>query len=324
MGPHQAPDRLPVKALGRVIVTGASGLLGSHLVARLSAAGVPATTVDVRSDDRTIDIQASVLDLDSAMFDGSAYDTLFHFAGIVGVERVWQDVTQTVAVNAAGTGRALRVARDLGVKRFVIASTSAVYGEPQRVPTPEDAPLRAKSPYAWAKVCAEQLLEATVSCGGHTGVVLRPFNVYGPGQSAQHVVPRFIDQALSGTALTLVGDGQQTRSFLYVEDFVLAALHAAIYAPTGRLSVFNIAHPEQVTLLDLAHRILRLTGSHSEVTFVKGADLGRHRRSEVQHRAADTSQAERQLHFRPEFSLEGGLIPTINSRRTLVGGKAAP
>jgi nucleoside-diphosphate-sugar epimerase len=211
----------------------------------------------------------------------------------------------------------LKAAADAGVRRFVHASSSSVYGGAAVIPTPESAPLIPRSPYAVTKLAAEHYCRVFAELYGLETVALRYFNVYGPRQRPDAtyaaVIPLFVDALLHGRAPEVHGDGLQSRDFTYISDVVGANLAAAA-APgdvcSGR--VYNIAPGAAASLLDILATLSSLLGVTPEPKFVAP------RPGDVRHSLADSTAAERDLGYRCTVTLDDGLARTVAWLRTLV------
>jgi len=208
--------------------------------------------------------EGSILDrklLSEAMQDVTH---IFHLAAMVSVAESVANPTNCQQINVEGTRRVLEAATQAGAKRCVLASSCAVYGNDPAMPKTESLPPAPASPYAESKLAGERLCTESIL----PAVALRFFNVYGPHQDPNGLyaaaVPRFLQAALAGTPITIHGDGQQTRDFVFVEDVTAALIHVALQ-PNLR-GVYNVASGQSTSILQLAKRILSLTGSSSPIT----------------------------------------------------------
>jgi len=224
----------------------------------------------------------------------------------------------TLLTNSLGTYHLLEIARRLNA-RFLLASTSEVYGSPQVHPQPENYwghvnPVGWRSCYDEGKRFAESLAMTYFRQGLDVRVV-RIFNTYGPGMKSGdgRVIPNFIEQARAGQPLTIYGDGRQTRSFCYVSDLI-AGLLLATFTPGLAGKVFNLGNPEEVTVLELAHLIKRLTNSPSAIVFLPPLT------DDPPRRCPDITQAQKWLGWRPTVSLEEGLRRMLLTRSALIQG----
>ena len=301
----------------RVLITGGAGFLGSHLCERFLGEGHEVIAVDnlitgsmrnlqhLSGEQRFHFLKQDVTEYLS--IDG-ALDAVLHFASPASPIDYLQFPIQTLKVGALGTHKALGLARAKGA-RFLLASTSEVYGDPQVHPQSEDYwghvnPIGPRGVYDEAKRFAEALTMAYHRCHGLETRIARIFNTYGPRMRLDdgRVVPNFVGQALRGEPLTVHGDGSQTRSFCFCSDLIegLYRLLSADYA----LPV-NLGNPQEMTILDFAMTINRLVGNAAGVVFAPlPVDDPKVRRPDIQ-------LAQRILHWGPTVALEEGLLQTI-------------
>jgi len=233
-------------------------------------------------------------------------DYVFHLAALVSVPESVERPHECVAINVTGLLNVLEAASAAGVRRTVFSSSAAVYGNNPDVPKREDMRPEPRSPYAVTKLDGEYYCQHYAEFHQLETVALRFFNVFGPRQNPAGAyaaaVPIFIQQALAGEPLTIFGDGGQTRDFVCVKDIVAALVFAA--TKPGLRGVFNAGYGAQITILELARRIVALTGSRSEI---------RHepvRLADVRHSCASIDKLVA-AGFRPSGSLEDGLKATV-------------
>jgi UDP-glucuronate 4-epimerase len=300
----------------RALVTGAAGFIGSQLSARLLADGHDVTGLDaftpyydleskranlqpllqhpgfglVEADLRTADLQPF-----------TAVDVVFHLAAQPGVRTSWgEPFADYLGHNTLATQRLLEASRAMVTPpRFVLASSSSIYGEAERHPTSEDLKPRPVSPYGVTKLAAEQLLEAYAANFGVEGVALRFFTVYGPGQRPDMAFHRFIEAALQGRPITVYGDGEQRRDVTHVADAVRATV-LAMRAPAGN-AVVNVGGGRPVTVNHALELIGQVTGRRLEVVHAPA------RAGDARHTGADGTRAEALLDWRAEVDLATGL-----------------
>ncbi len=270
----------------QALITGGAGFIGSHLAEALVGLGNQVVAIDDLSTGRIENITGLVdaprfqfvreTIRNEAVMDRlvSGCDVIYHLAAVVGVELVVKDPAQTIETNLIGTETVLRLARQYR-KRVLIASTSEVYGKSTDIPFREDSD-RVMGPttksrwcYAESKAMDEFLALAYHKQFGVPVVICRFFNTVGPRQTGRYgmVIPRLVQQAMAGQRLTVYGDGQQSRCFCNVRDTVRAIV-ALGAEPRATGEVFNVGSNEEVTILDLAQRILARTGSHSEIKLI--------------------------------------------------------
>jgi nucleoside-diphosphate-sugar epimerase len=313
----------------RALVTGGAGFIGSHLVDALVADGAQVVVLDDLSTGSPVNVapEADLVEGDvanegavEALVQGQ--DVVFHLAARGSVQRSVERPLSTDRTNVAGTLNLLCAAHAAGVRRFVLSSSSSVYGGAGEGPTGEDTPPRPRSPYAVSKLTGEQYARVFTELHGLETVSLRYFNVFGPRQRADTayaaVVPRFIDALSNGRSPEIHGDGRQSRDFTFVADAVEANLRAAA-APgdvcAGR--VYNIARGDPRTVLDLLAILRDLLGVDTPAHHVD------RRPGDIRHSHAAIDAARRDLGYRPSVSLPDGLAVTVNWTRSTGTSEAA-
>lgn len=315
-------------AARRVLVTGADGFIGSHLVERLLDAGhevavvVRGTSVVGTSELRLRNLAAArgrlsaVLAMDIAGGDATARmaelapQWVFHLAAEAWVERSFTQPAEVLRTNLGGTMAVLQLARQSpGLERLVVTSSSEIYGTALTDRIDEAHPLNPTSPYAASKLAADRMAFAFVQTYGLPIAIVRPFNCYGP-RHTYDVIPKFIARALAGQPLTVFGDGTQARDFTYVDDmvdaFVLAATH-----PEAVGRAINFGSGESISIAALAARIVGLCGVDVAI------ERGPARAAEVARLCCDATVA-RGLGWAPRVGLDEGL------RRNIAWARAHP
>ncbi len=313
----------------RVVVTGGAGFLGSHLCERLLALGHDVVALDnlltgdtdniahLAGNPRFRFVKHNVTEY---IFVDGAVDAVMHFASPASPIDYLEMPIQTLKVGSLGTHKTLGLAREKKA-RFLLASTSEVYGDPLVNPQPETYwgnvnPIGPRGVYDEAKRFAEAMTMAYRRYHGMDARIVRIFNTYGPRMRPNdgRVVSNFIVQALRGEPLTIYGEGSQTRSFCYVSDLVSGILSLLLIAPSEELDVpVNFGNPEERTVRDLANKILALTGSSSRI---EARELPV---DDPKVRRPDISRATRILGWTPEVDIEQGLNLTIEYfRRKIV------
>ena len=301
----------------RVVVTGGAGFLGSHLCDAILARGDSAVCVDNLATGRPDNVAHLMdspgftfveADVSLALDVPGPVDAVAHLASPASPPEYLRLPLETLAAGSRGTENALRLA-DLHGARFVLASTSEVYGDPAVHPQSEDYwgnvnPVGPRSVYDEAKRFAEALTRAYQDAKGVNAGIIRIFNTYGPRMNAQdgRIVTNFITQALNGDPLTIYGDGSQTRSFCYVDDLIRGIVGMIGSAEAGPV---NLGNPEEFTVTEFARLVLRLTGSDSPVEHLPLPVDDPTRRCPVITRA---SQA---LGWQPQVRVEDGIRRTI-------------
>ncbi|MFH7599764.1 NAD-dependent epimerase/dehydratase family protein [Streptomyces racemochromogenes] len=319
----------PDRRWKHAVVTGGAGFVGSHLCAALLAAGTEVTCVD--------DFSTGLPDNVAGLLDHPGFtlcrsdagrpftvhrppDLVLHLACPASPADYLRLPLHTLEAGSLGTGNALELARRSGA-RFVLTSTSEVYGDPREHPQSERYwgnvnPVGPRSVYDESKRFAEALTTAHSGVHGTDTCIVRLFNTYGPRMRGYdgRAVPTFVRQALDGVPLTVTGDGRQTRSLCYVDDTVAGILAAAAHGLRGPV---NLGNPEEISMTDLARRIIELTGSASEIRFVaRPVD-------DPAVRCPDITLARGKLQWEPEVDMTEGLRRTIGWFRSRSARHAA-
>jgi NAD dependent epimerase/dehydratase len=306
-----------------VLVTGAGGFIASHLVEALVQAGARVRAF-VRYNSRgdpgllallppetyaKIEIVAGDLrDLPAVQGAVQGVTHVLHLGALIAIPYSYVHPAEVVATNVTGTLNVLLAGRDAGVERVVHTSTSEVYGTALQVPIDENHPLQGQSPYSASKIGADMLAESFYRSFDLPVVTLRPFNTYGPRQSARAVIPTIITQALTQEVVRL-GNLDARRDLTYVSDTVAGFLRVA-ETPGVEGLTFNLGTGTEVRIGDLAQEILEITGRPVQVQ-VDETRL-RPEKSEVQRLLADNSRARRRLGWQPQVTLREGLSRTID------------
>ncbi|MBD2899948.1 UDP-glucose 4-epimerase [Actinomadura sp. RB99] len=314
----------------RAVVTGGSGFLGSHLCEALLAQDISVVCLDnlLTGTSRNIahladrrDFRFLRRDLTEPVHVPGDVGYVFHLASSASPADYMRYPIQTLEVGSQGTRNALELAESKGA-RFVLASTSEVYGDPLVHPQPETYwgnvnPVGPRSVYDEAKRFGEALTSAFRHSRGLDAGIVRIFNSYGPRMRPDdgRAIPTFLRQALTGEDLTVTGDGSQTRSICHVCDTVRGIIALAMSDHPGPV---NIGSPYEISMADLAGLVVELTGSRSRIRFVDRPQ------DDPKVRRPDTSLAEKVLGWRPRFGIEEGLVSTIEwfSRELLVARPA--
>ncbi|GAA5055405.1 dTDP-glucose 4,6-dehydratase [Thermocatellispora tengchongensis] len=311
-----------------VVVTGGAGFLGSHLCERLLERGARVVCLDsfLTGSPRNVEhligsprFRLIECDLTGFVHVPGEVDMVLHFASAASPADYLRYPIETLKVGSLGTLHALGLAREKDA-RFVLASTSEVYGDPLCHPQPESYwgnvnPVGPRSVYDEAKRFAESLTTAYRNSHGTGTGIVRIFNTYGPRMRPHdgRAIPTFIRQALSGEPITVTGDGSQTRSICYVDDTIAGVLALADSELPGPV---NIGGPEEVTMLRLAETIRDLTGSSSPIKLIERPE------DDPRVRRPDTTLAAEKLGWRPRVSMTEGLRRTISWFAGELAGRA--
>ncbi len=307
----------------QVLVTGAGGFIGSHLVEQLALTGAEVRAF-VRYNSRgdpgllrmlppalfkQVHVIAGDLRDPSAMLNATrGINHVFHLGALIAIPYSYHHPVEVIETNIIGTLNVLNAAREQGVERVVHTSTSEVYGTAQRVPMDEAHPLQGQSPYSASKIGADKIAESYFRSFDLPVVTLRPFNTYGPRQSARAVIPTIITQALTGEVVKL-GNLEARRDLTYVADTVNGFLCVA-EAEHVEGDTFNLGTGQEVSVGELVEVIFSLLGKTPAVEVER--ERLRPEKSEVQRLLSDNSSARQRLGWQPEMPLREGLRRTID------------
>tara|TARA_B100000886_G_scaffold236383_1_gene165508 strand:- start:206 stop:1138 length:933 start_codon:yes stop_codon:yes gene_type:complete len=300
-----------------VLITGGAGFVGSHLIDRFISKQYNVTVIDnlltgskknlepfLENDNFTfIDF-----DVQNHIEISQDLDYVLHLASAASPKAYTQHPINTLKAGSIGTINTLGLAKAKGAK-YLLTSTSEVYGDPQISPQPETYwgnvnPNGVRSMYDEAKRFAEAAVASYNRIYNLDTRIVRLFNTYGPKMKINdgRVVTNFISQAISGEDITIYGNGDQTRSFCFVDDTVLGIIKAM---ESDSSEVFNIGNPNEITILQLAEKVISLTNSKSSIKFVELPE------DDPMQRKPDITKANKKLNWFPEVSLEDGLMKTI-------------
>lgn len=313
-----------------VLITGGAGFIGSHLAERLLEQGEQVRVIDNLSTGSARNIQhlKSVRGfqcfLDTITNQGlmkeliDEADVIYHLAAAVGVRLIVESPTQAMETNIRGTEVVLELAAKKR-KRVLLTSTSEVYGKRNHVPFREDddlvlgPPDKGRWSYACSKLIDEFLAVAYWKESGLPTVIARLFNVVGPRQTGRYgmVIPNLVKQALSGNEMTVFGDGTQCRCFTHVNDAVCALIALADTSATNG-EVYNIGSTEEISILDLAHKIKKMTGSDSRIVLVPYERAYKDGFEDMMRRLPDLTKIGRAIGYRPSMDLDEILLGTIH------------
>ncbi|MCH5585276.1 GDP-mannose 4,6-dehydratase [Shimazuella sp. AN120528] len=296
----------------KVLVTGGAGFIGSHIVDQLLEKGHEVVIIDNMSSGKETNLNPKAafyrIDMEDAkiqeVFQREKPKTVIHQAAQTVVQTSVRQPVYDAHMNILGTINLLEAARLYGTKKFVYASSAAVYGDPQYVPIDERHPVGPLSGYGISKYTPEQYLRVYQQMYGMEFTILRYANVYGIRQDPQGeggVISIFIDKVLAESPFTIFGNGEQTRDYIYVEDVAKANL-AALKA--GNNEVFNIGTGVHTTLNQLVEKLQQISGKALETIYEK------ERLGDIKHSYFTVNKAKNNLHWTPEVSLDEGLRKT--------------
>jgi UDP-glucose 4-epimerase len=318
----------------RYLVTGGAGFIGSHLVDALAGTGREVLVLDDLSTGRLENlndaletglvefIEGSVCDAALVRDCIGTVDVCIHLAAAVGVKLIVDRPVESLLRNIRGNDIVISTAAELG-RKLLYASTSEIYGKNGRGPLHEESEriLGSTSTTRWSystsKAMGEILAFGYNRELGAENIVVRLFNTVGPRQAGQYgmVLPRFVRQALAGEPLTVYGDGTQSRCFLHVNDTV-RALRTLLETPSALGDVFNVGSTEEITILDLAARVLDRTGSSSEISFVPLEVAYEPGFEEVSHRCPDTTRLRTRTGWTPLHSVDDAIADVLDYYRS--------
>ena len=297
--------------MNTILITGGAGNVGSALAHTLKEQGNTIVIVDnistgdlhkIPKGDNVHFVKADANEYQDmvAVFGRYSFDYVFHYAAVVGVKRTLEN-PMSVLEDIEGIKNILRLSKNTGVKRVFYSSSSEVYGEPFEIPQNEQTtPLNSRLPYAIVKNVGEAFFRSYFQEYGLEYTIFRFFNTYGPNQSEDFVVPRFLKAAIANEPINIYGDGLQTRSFCYVKDNVDTCIKAMTSEACAN-DVLNVGSDIEITILELAQTIIGIVGSSSTIQFLPPLEEG-----DMTRRCPDTSKMK-QILKRDLISLDEGI-----------------
>lgn len=307
----------------KVLVTGSEGFIGSHLTERLVELGAKVTAlvqynsfnnwgwIDTFSDEIKDNIEivtGDIREYDNVKRIIKGKDVVFHLAALIAIPYSYLSPMVYVRTNVEGTTNVLEACKEYGVEKIVHTSTSETYGTALYVPIDENHPLQGQSPYSASKIAADMMAESFYRSFELPVAIIRPFNTYGPRQSARAVIPTIITQILSGADKIKLGSLTPTRDFNYVKDIIEAFIKVAECEETVG-QVVNAGSNYEISIGDLAKTIVKLIGK--EVEIICDVQRVRPEKSEVNRLWADNSKIRELTGWQPKYTLEVGLKETI-------------
>lgn len=317
----------------KALITGGAGFIGSHLAEILMEQGHEVVALDNLSTGSVENVRHLQKDprfqlvtgtiLDERLMDKfvERCDVVFHLAAAVGVQLIVDKPLESLTTNIRGSEIVLEMAHRYS-RRLLITSTSEIYGKNTNGPLKEDedrilgSPLKSRWSYSTAKAVDEILAYTYWKEKGLPTVIVRLFNTVGPRQTGHYgmVIPRFVQQALKGEPITIYGDGKQSRCFLYVKD-AAGAIAKLMALPEAAGEAFNLGSQEEVSIEDLAKKVIDLTGSSSKLTYIPYDKAYEEGFEDMARRVPDTSKARKFIGFAPTKSLKEILVSVIEHRR---------
>ncbi|MDP3883036.1 MAG: SDR family NAD(P)-dependent oxidoreductase [Candidatus Staskawiczbacteria bacterium] len=308
----------------RVLITGGAGFIGSHIAANLDKKGFRIRLFDLNF--KNFDALSKKLEynLEPQKVIGSVLDTIslreavrgcdyvVHAAAMLGVRNTENKKLECLDVNILGTINVLDACVKENVKRIVFTSSSEVYGEPIECPIRETNSTSPVSLYGVSKLAGEEYIKAYQAKHRLDYSIVRFFNVYGPGQVAEFVMPRFIKNVLNNEPPIVYGEGSQVRAFCFVED-AAEGVSRVLTEGNGKNQIFNIGNDEEsISMKDLAEKVIKISGKNLQPRFVAMQDSDREESREIQKRIPTIYQARQLLKYKPIFSLDVGIKKVID------------
>ncbi len=308
-----------------LLVTGAGGFIGSHVVEACIAEGYSVKAFlrynskgswgwleESQARGRFKVHLGDIRDYDSVLAAMRGCDGVLHLAALIGIPYSYESPLAYIRTNVEGTYNVLQAARELSIKDVLVTSTSETYGTAQKVPIDENHPLVGQSPYSASKIAADQLAVSYFRSFGLPVKIVRPFNTYGPRQSARAIIPTIVTQILAGKKEIKLGNLSPTRDLTFVKD-TAAAFISILKCPKLAGEVANIGMGEEISVGDLALKIAKVLGKKIEL--VEDRARVRPEKSEVERLLADSHKLRRATSWKPRYDLDRGLEETIDFLR---------
>lgn len=303
----------------KVVITGGCGFIGSHIVEEAVSRGYEVTIIDNLNTGYKKNIEPYINNpkvkwVNAGILDQSVLDNefkgvnyVFHLAALISVPESMDKPHEYIDINVQGTLNVLEACKKNGVESITLSSSAAIYGDNPVIPKEENMAPEPKSPYAITKLDGEYYFDLYAREHGIRATALRYFNVFGPRQDPQSqyaaAMPIFISKAVNNDPITIYGDGNQTRDFIYVKDVVQANFLAA---EKGQGGVYNTAWGQRITIKDLAEKIIELTNSKSEIRHLP------ERAGDIKHSMASNQKIIDELQFKASSDLDAGILATID------------
>jgi len=313
----------------KALITGGAGFIGSHLCEKLLDQRYEVVALDNLStgkyenvahlkENKNFNLVVGSI-LDEALVDKlcEKTDVVFHLAAAVGVELIVKEPLESLTTNVKGSEVVLDMAQRYN-KKVLVTSTSEIYGKNINGPLKEGddrilgSPLKSRWSYSTAKAVDEILAYLYWKEKGLSTIIVRLFNTVGPRQTGYYgmVIPRFVNQALRGESLTVYGDGSQSRCFLHVQD-VVGVLIKLTATPSAIGDVFNIGSQQEISIKELAEKVIQLTGSNSKVVYIPYDQAYEEGFEDMQRRVPDISKIKKLVNYKPTLDLDGILKSVI-------------
>ncbi len=300
----------------KIIVTGGSGFLGNHMIEALKENGHSIKNIDLVESNKPNDenletIIADIRDKDKMVDLIKDAEVVFHFAGLIEAGESVKNPQKFIDYNISGTLSVLEAMRVNNIKTIIFSSSAAIYGEPKNIPIKEDDPAMPINPYGMTKLAMEGLISSYVESHDFTGIALRYFNLYGPGENHQpetHAIPNFIKQVYQGEDIKIFGNGQHQRDYIHIGDIVdahLKALDFAINNP-NKYHYINLSTEKPSTTQEIAETIAAAMGKQASITNLPD------RPGDPMVLYASAQKAKELLNWQAKVSIDDGIKETVN------------
>lgn len=301
----------------KVLVTGGNGFIGRMVVRELVGRGIEVVSYDIVHPVEQLKgvtyITGTIIDEFTMGRYLKGCDAAFHLAAVLGVKRTTVELLKCLTINIQGTLKILEACVMNKVPYIMIISSSEIFGDLNRTKVTEDSPFNPKSAYAISKLVAEKYVEGFRKEYGLDYNIVRFFNVYGPGQVAEFVVPRFIKMVQNGMAPQVYGDGGQIRAFCHIKDASRAIVDVFLNR-SAKNQAFNIGSDlEPITMLKLAEKVLRIMDSDLKPELIPFSKSDRESSREIYYRVPDISKARRVIGYEPRIKIDDGIKDVVES-----------
>lgn len=303
--------------MSKVFIIGGGGFIGSAAAKHLLDKGFKVKTFDINGPDDPVGehVRGSIMYPEKLYQAMKGCDYVVHLAAMLGVKRTEVKRMECLDININGTKNVLEACVKAGIKKIVFSSSSEVYGEPKKNPISETDPVSPKSVYAVTKLASEEYLRAYKKTYGINYSIVRFFNIYGPGQVAEFVMPRFIKAVMENKAPTIYGRNKQIRAFCHVND-AAQGIYLALTSDKSNSEVFNIGNDQTaITIEELAYKIIKLSGKNIKPRFVTMEKSDRTNEREIVNRIPDITKARKLLNYNPKITLDEGIIDIMKNGR---------
>ncbi len=302
-----------------ILITGGGGFIGTSIARNLVAKGLKVRLFDLDFTNHTLffnkqgnfpeveKVRGSILDSNALCNAVSGCDYVVHLAAMLGVKKTELKRVRCLDINILGTINVLEACLKEKVEKILFTSSSEIYGETDGTPIKEDFPQNPVSIYAITKLAGEEYIKAYAKRYGLKYSIIRLFNVYGPAQVAEFVIPRFVKRVLNNKSPIIYGDGSQIRAFCFIEDAV-KGISAALLNSNSNNQIFNIGNnKEPILMKNLANKIIEIAGKKLEPEFIPMSKSDRDSSREIKRRIPCIDKASNLLNYQPQISLEQGV-----------------